>query len=132
MSKVDPRDDGAIAALEKARKRAEELNDAAGLRNAEGTLGAVHVRRGAPQQAIAPLERALALAEAADDRSGAAEFLASLGEAHAALRQRDQAIALLVRARSLAGELERPEIVAAVDRVVKEHRLQLPTHSVKR
>jgi tetratricopeptide (TPR) repeat protein len=133
MSKVDPRDDGAIAALEKARKLADELHDAAGLRNAEGTLGAVHVRRGAPQQAIAPLERALALAEAADDRSGAAEFLASLGEAHAALRQRDQAISHLVRARSLAGELERPEILAAVDRVVKEHRLQLPpTQSARR
>jgi tetratricopeptide (TPR) repeat protein len=132
MSKVDPRDDGAIAALEKARKLADELHDAAGLRNAEGTLGAVHVRRGAPQQAIAPLERALALAEAADDRSGAAEFLASLGEAHAALRQRDQAISHLVRARSLAGELERPEILAAVDRVVKEHRLQLPPNQSAR
>ena len=133
MSKVDPRDDGAILALEKARKLADELHDAAGLRNAEGTLGAVHVRRGAPQQGIAHLERALALAEAAGDRSGAAEFLASLGEAHAALRQRDKAIAHLVRARSLAGELERPEILTAVDRVVKEHRLQLPaTHPDRR
>jgi tetratricopeptide (TPR) repeat protein len=133
MSKIDPRDDAAIATLDRARKLAEELKDATGLRNAEGTLGAIHVRRGAPQQAIAPLGRALALAEAADDRSGVAEFLASLGEAHAALRQRDKAIAHLVRARALAEALDRPELLAAVDRVAREHRLELPpTRTVKR
>ncbi len=126
MSKIDPRDDGAAAALDRAKKLAEELKDAAGLRNSEGTLGQVYVRRRAPQQAIPHLERALALAEAVDDRSSAAEFLASLGEAHAGLRQRDQAIAHLVRARTLAEALDRPEVRAAVDRVAREHQLDLP------
>jgi len=125
-SKINPRDDGAVAALDRAKKLAEELKDAAGLRNSEGTLGQVYVRRRAPQQAIGHLERALALAEAADDRSSAAEFLASLGEAHAGLRQRDQAIAHLVRARTLAVALDRPEVSAAVDRVAREHQLDLP------
>ncbi len=133
MSKIDPRDDDAVAALDRARKLAEELRDSAGLRNAEGTLGAALVRRGAPQQAIGHLERALALAEAADDCSGAAEFLASLGEAHAGLRHRDVAITHLARARALAVALDRPEVRDAVDRVAREHRLDLaPARSVER
>jgi tetratricopeptide (TPR) repeat protein len=125
-SKIDPRDDQAVTALERARKLAQDLQDAAGVRSSEGTLGAIHVRRREPRRALPHLTRALALAEAVDDRSSAAEFLASLGEAHALLRQRDQAIKNLVRARDLAETLDRPEVRATVDRVALEHRLDLP------
>jgi tetratricopeptide (TPR) repeat protein len=125
-SKIDPRDDAAVTALERARKLAEDLEDAAGIRSSEGTLGAVYVRRREPRRAFPHLNRALELAESADDRSSAAEFLASLGEAHAQLGQRDKAIAHLVRARDLADALDRPEVRATIDKVALEHRLDLP------
>jgi tetratricopeptide (TPR) repeat protein len=125
-SKIDPRDPQAIEALEQALHLAEKLEHGAGRRNAEGTLGAAHVRRKEPDRAIAHLDRALTMAEADSDRLGAAEFLVTLAEAHAALGHRDQATTHLARAHTLAVELDSVELRTAVGRVARQHSLRLP------